>query len=85
MAKKAITITVDEQVILDAKKRAELNNRAFSNHIEWLLIKDIREGEKNNAALPYVNNSVCQDCKGTGRIDHLELGHRVSEICHCNK
>lgn len=48
MAKKAITITVDEQVIIDAKKRAEHNNRPFSNHIEWLLIKDIREGEKKN-------------------------------------
>ena len=52
MAKKAITITIDEQVILDAKKRAELNNRPFSNHIEWLLIKDIREGEKNNKITP---------------------------------
>ena len=52
MSKKAITITVDEQVILDAKKRAELNNRPFSNHIEWLLIKDIREGEKNNKIIP---------------------------------
>lgn len=52
MAKKAITITVDEQVILDAKKRAEYENRPFSNHIEWLLIKDIREGEKNNKITP---------------------------------
>jgi hypothetical protein len=52
MAKKAITITVDKQVILDAKKRAEHNNRPFSNHIEWLLIKDIREGEKNNKITP---------------------------------
>lgn len=48
MAKKAITITIDEQVILDAKKRAEYENRPFSNHIEWLLIKDIRDGEKKN-------------------------------------
>jgi len=29
--------------------------------------------------------SVCPDCKGTGYIDHPELGHRVSEVCHCNK
>lgn len=52
MSKKAITITVDEQVIIDAKKRAEYENRPFSNHIEWLLIKDIREGEKNNKNTP---------------------------------
>jgi len=31
MSKKAITITVDEYVIIDAKKRAENNNRPVSN------------------------------------------------------
>jgi hypothetical protein len=41
MAKKAITITVDEKVIIDAKKRAEHNNRPFSNHIEWLFMKKL--------------------------------------------
>lgn len=52
MAKKAITITADKQVINDAKKRAEYEHRSFSNHIEWLLIKDIREGEINNKINP---------------------------------
>lgn len=48
MAKKAITITIEETVIQDGKEFAKDQNRALSNFIEWLIIKEKREGEKNN-------------------------------------
>ena len=48
MAKKAITITIEETVINDGKELAKDQNRALSNFIEWLIIKEKREGEKNN-------------------------------------
>lgn len=48
MSKKAITITIEETVINDGKELAKDQNRALSNFIEWLIIKEKREGEKNN-------------------------------------
>lgn len=52
MAKKAITITIEETVIKYGKELAEEQNRALSNFIEWLIIKEKREGEKNNKITP---------------------------------
>jgi len=51
MAKKSITIALEETVIKDLQERAKTENRSLSNLIETILLKNQSGNEnKNNAS-----------------------------------
>jgi hypothetical protein len=62
--RKAVTLTLDEDVLEKAKQKALEDNRTLSNYTEYLLIKELRsEASKETKARH--TEKVCAERKAT--------------------
>lgn len=48
MNKKTVTLTINEDVIIQGKEQAKTEHRSFSNYVEWLISEDKKRIEKLN-------------------------------------